>query len=385
MNGIDYTDWDKAEIELLNKAREEINSIDSNLLELLNTRLARSLEIGALKASKNAQIYDLKREQDLLEKLFVLNTDRNGQLQNSNIEAIWREILSISRAIQKKFQVAYLGPEGTFSYYAGQEFLGSQTHFEPCASFQDIFESVYDDKCEVGIVPLENSLYGTVGTCFDLFAKIKVNIIAEFYSQIKLNLLSMEKSLMAIKKVYSHAQPFGQASMWLRKYLPNAELVPVESTALAASLASTEKNSAVIGHFNLSSVFNLNVLANSIENDKKNWTRFVLISKNLSNQNKIKNLLNSDDKIGQYQEKSSVLFIIKDEMGALAKILNCFANANINIVKLESRPIPDECWKYQFFADLACDINEKNHELLVKELNSLCTSFKILGSYRAGK
>ncbi len=361
-------------IEELNATRKKINDIDKQVLKLLNERANCSIEIGKIKASASANVFDAKREKELLDRLFSLNTESYGKLSNTHIQAIWREILSASRSMQQSLKAAYLGPEGTFSYYAGREFLGESAHLEPCTDFLEIFEKVYDGKCAVGVVPLENSLHGTVGTCFDLFGKIDVAIEAEFYSRISLSLLSSEKSLLNIKKVYSHAQPLGQASIWLRKHLPGAELVSVESTAVAATLASTQSASAAIGHVKLGEPLGLNVLASSIENDKKNWTRFVLIT----------NKANANSRVSQSAvNKSSVLFTLKDKVGSLAEVLAFFANANINIQKLESRPMPGEFWKYLFFADLSCDMAERDE--LLNELNELCTSFKVLGSYPAGQ
>ncbi len=375
---INYSNWSSQDIELLNKERKKINVLDEQILSLLNERAHSSLAIGDLKKrnSNSPKIYDAKREQELLQNLYQANTQNSGILTDKHIESIWREIMSSSRALQKNFKLSFLGPEGTFSYFAGKEFFGDNVELLPCADFQEIFENVAEGKCSGGIIPLENSLYGTVGTCFDLFAKIDVAIEAEFYSKISLNILSNETSLPSIKKVYSHAQPLGQASEWLRSHLPQVELIPVESSALAASLAKNEAHSAAIGHQKLSENLDLNILASSIENDKNNWTRFVLITKKSKNQ--ITSLQADSSKI---LDKSSVIFTLKDTVGSLAEILSSFATAKINLQKLESRPMPNQAWKYLFFADLNCNIYAHEHMELIEKLNDQCSSFTILGSY----
>ncbi len=379
MDTLDFVNWKKEDIDALQKQRQKINSLDKKLLKLLNSRAEASFAIGNLKkkVSKDAKIFDAQREKELLEKLFALNSEQDGILSNLHVQCIWREILSASRSLQASTSLAFLGPEGTFSYFAAKEFMGEATDLRACTDFYEIFEKVENGTYSLGFVPLENSLYGTIGSCFDYFAQFDVAIEAEHYSRINLNLLSKEDSFLAIKKVYSHAQPFGQASEWLRANLPHAELIAVESSAMAAILAKEEEGSAVVGHIKLSEDFGLNILAVSIENDKKNWTRFALITKK-TNTKKAKNTDTITKNI-----KSSVLFTLANKVGSLAEILNAFAEAKISLHKLESRPMPREAWKYLFFADLDADINDKSLKPLVKKLKSLSSSFTILGSYPA--
>ncbi len=338
--------------EELGKYTSEIRKVDKELIELLNARVNLSLRADCL------------------------NKENDESLSEKHIQAIWREILSATRDIRSDFKAAYLGPEGTFSYYAGQSYLGSSTKFEPCTDFTEIFQKVSSGTCSVGVVPLENSLYGTVGRCFDLFGLYNVKIEAEFYSRIELSLLSKESSLMNIKTVYSHSQPLGQSVNWLTAHLPNAKRVSVESSALAAHLASNEEGAAAIAHPKVGETLKLNSLAHSIEDDQKNWTRFVIISNGNTNQN----LLEKSD-----IDKSSVLFTIKDKSGALVEVLNMFAKEQVSLQKLESRPMPGECWKYLFFADLSCDICDSKYQQMIDEISEYCTSFKVLGCYTSGQ
>jgi len=144
--------------------------------------------------------------------------------------------------------VAYLGPEGTFSYFAGVEYLGHAASFHPCNDLPQVFADVHSGRCELGVVPLENSLQGTVGVSFDLFLKYDVHIQAELFSPISHCLLSHAASLAEITTVYSHPQPLAQCGGWLRSHLPQAGLIPVESTAAAARMAAANPQSAAIGN-----------------------------------------------------------------------------------------------------------------------------------------
>jgi len=357
----------------LETARRAIDEIDAALLELLNRRANLSLEIGRIKREAAngtpVSIYDPKREQALLDALDAHNA---GPLTHAHIRAIWSEILSSSRALQQPKNVAYLGPEGTFSYFAGIEFLGHSTRFHPCANFEDIFRLVQEGSCDLGVVPLENSLQGTVGQNFDLLWRYDVKICAEFLARIRHSLLSREKDLHAVKIIYSHPQPFAQCNRWLRENCPGAMLIPKESTAAAAG-AATEPETAAIGHVSLGPKLGLNTLASGIEDDPVNWTRFVLITASGSQ---------SESRSGA--NKTSLMFTLPDKAGTLAAVLDELASGGVNMRKLESRPLRGECWKYIFFADVECDLLSGEFTPLVKRLRDKCLSFRILGSYPSG-
>ncbi|MBQ7606677.1 MAG: prephenate dehydratase [Desulfovibrionaceae bacterium] len=357
----------------LSHIRAEIDQVDSELLALLNRRAALSREVGKIKAGELGPIFKPLREHDLLNSLARRN---EGILPEEHMRSIWREILSSSRALQRPQDVAYLGPEGTFSFFAGLEYLGSSAIFHPCRDIAEIFEMVHESKCELGIVPLENSLQGTVGASFDLFLKFPMRIQAELFSRISHCFLTRAHDFSSISTIYSHPQPLAQCSIWLRTHLPNASLIPVESTASAARRASESDSSAAIGHSGLSVRYGLSILASRIEDEPGNWTRFVVIARPAQQAQRT-----SGEKKA---EKTSVLFTLKDRPGALSRVLDCLAKNNINMRKLESRPIKSETWKYVFFADVECDLEAKEYAPLVQSLKEACSSFRILGSYCIG-
>lgn len=365
--------------EKLSAIRKKIDEVDNELLRLFNERSSLSLEVGRIKAGNSDIILKPLRERDLLDKLIKAN---KGPLPDNHLEAIWREILSSSRALQRPQNVAYLGPEGTFSYFAGVEYLGHAAKFRPCRDIMQIFEDVCEGQCELGVVPLENSLQGTVGVSFDLFLKHDVMIEAELYSRISHCLLTNERSLSEIVKVYSHPQPLAQCGGWLRSHLPAAALIPVESTAAAARIAAKEKGAAAIGNGKLGMLEGLDIIARRIEDEPGNWTRFVIIAPAMPSASASRPRPTPGENSGE--AKTSMLFTLPDKPGSLADILRLLANHKVNMRKLESRPMRGQAWKYVFFCDVESDLNLPRHKQLVEQLSQACNSFRILGSYPTG-
>lgn len=353
--------------------RDEIDLIDKAILDLLNRRASCSLGAGKLKADAGAPIFRPVREGLLLEELANANA---GPLPNAHLRAIFREILSSSRALQKPLKVAFLGPDGTFSHMAAMSFFGSTLDFWAVPRLEDVFEAVENRDSELGIVPLENSLHGTVMQSVDLFARHDVHIQAEWFSRISHSVLSRENSLAAVKTVYSHTQALGQCAEWLRMNLPAARLVSMDSTAAAAHKVLAENGAAALGHHNLASRLGLCVLAGNVEDVSDNWTRFVAIG---------------PDPVAKHSaadnaavNKTSVLFTLPDKPGSLASVLQRFAEAGVNMNKLESRPLKSERWKYIFFCDVSCDLTAETLAPLLHDLRGLCHSFRILGGYSTG-
>ncbi|MBQ9405467.1 MAG: prephenate dehydratase [Desulfovibrio sp.] len=365
----------------LTAIRAEIDATDTRLLALLNRRAALSLEVGRIKAEEPGIIFKPLRERELLDTLVGRNT---GPLPGEHVCSIWREILSSSRALQRPQNVAYLGPEGTFSYFAGIDYLGHAAHFRPCNDIAQIFEEVAGRQCELGVVPLENSLQGTVGVSFDLFLKHDVYIQAELFSRISHCLLSNAPSLAQVHTVYSHPQPLAQCGAWLRTHLPGAVFVPVESTAAAAHRAIGQNDTAAIGHAKLADMLGIAILARRIEDETGNWTRFVVIGPGDSRSARAANAQSKTNPAHTGADKTSLLFTTADKAGALSRVLNLLAEHGINMRKLESRPMRGQRWKYVFFADVESDLEDPCYDPLIEELREACTSFRILGSYPTG-
>jgi len=365
--------------ERLHALRDEIDAADKELLRLLNQRALLSLEVGRVKeqlseAGSPGSIFNPQRERQVLDNLASWN---RGALPQQHIENIWREIFSSSRALQRPLRVAYLGPEGTFSHHAALEFLGASLHFIPQTDLPDVFRAVHEHRCDLGIVPLENSLQGSVGQALDLFFEYSLDIQAELYYRINHSLLSRECAMSDVHTVYSHSQPLAQCGAWLRANLPQARLIPMESTTAAARRAAQEPGTAAIAHRNLADPLHLHLVSTHIQDAPNNWTRFAIISR-------LPVLPVKQVKSAQKTAISSLIFTLPDKAGALAAVLNVLAQAGLNMRKLESRPLRTENWKYIFFADLECNL--KNPQLLpvLEQVSALCAHCRILGVYPAG-
>lgn len=356
-----------ADQKFLSAVRREIDWVDEEILELLNKRARISKRVGRLKAGSDEPVFKPFREKQLLDKLAGKNP---GPLPPDHLRAIYKEIISSSRSLQRPERVVYLGPEGTFSHLAAMEFLGESPDYTPRATFADAFAAVAGKEADLAVIPLENSLQGTVGQTLDLFYMYEAFIQAEMYARIVHNLLSAEADLKAVTEVHSHPQALGQCAGWLRRELPDAVQVPASSTAEAASRVAKIPGAAAIAHHRLASNGNLNVLAVNIADEPENWTRFCVVA-------------------GQplrdgTPDKTSVLFTLPDKPGSLAAVLGKLAEHGVNMTKLESRPLRGEAWKYVFFADLQCDLYDPEYKPVLAALRENCHTLRLLGSYPSG-
>jgi len=358
---------DPARDAILSEVRVAIDQLDLDILTLLNRRAELARRVGSLKAGSDEPVFKPFREKEVLERLEKANP---GPLPAEHLRAIYREIMSSSRRLQRTQKVAYLGPEGTFSYFAAVSYLGKSADFEPRRTIDDVFEAVALRDAELGVAPLENSLQGTVGQTLDLFMRHEVFIQAELYCKISHALLSKGTDISRIEEVYSHPQPLAQCGAWLKAHLPMARIIPTDSTAAAAKRVAFNPKAAAIGHVKLAGMMHLNVLANRIEDLPDNWTRFLVIGP-------------AETKQGN-RDKTSILFTLPDKPGALSQVLNRLAVEGINMTKLESRPLRGERWKYVFFADLQCDLAREEYKKTLEELRQTVQGLRILGSYPAG-
>jgi chorismate mutase/prephenate dehydratase len=354
--------------EALLELRQGIDATDDAILALLNKRANLSLEVGRKKAGRDSAVFKPFREQEVLARLAAENP---GPLPADHLLAIYREILSSSRRLQRPERVAYLGPEGTFSHFAAMAALGHSPDFLPQTTIGDVFAAVASRQADLGIVPLENSLQGTVGQSLDHFQRHDVFIQAEISCRVSHALLSTATDIEAIDTVYSHPQPLAQCATWLKTHLPKAKIIPTDSTAAAALRLAGEPHAASIGHVKLAAMHGLNILASPIEDLPDNWTRFFIIG--------------PEDTKQQTRDKTSVLFTVPNKPGSLYQVLSHLAGEGINLTKLESRPIRGEKWQYVFFADLQCDLTREEYKKLLSTLREQTLSLRILGCYPVGR
>ena len=270
--------------------------------------------------------------------------------------------------------VAFQGERGAFSEIASKKFFTSKIITSPSFSFEEVFIKVKKEAADFGIIPIENSLYGSVFESYDLLLKYSLTIIGELNLQINHHLLASDKyKLNQIKKVYSHPQALGQCSDFLKK-LKNAELVPTYDTAGSALISLKDKSTAnaAVASREASEIYNLKILKSNIQNNRENFTRFLVISKS-KNHAHYKN------------PKTSICFELKSMPGALFKALSVFALREIDLLKIESRPIPHKPFQYTFYTDLLGSLDDEKVKKAINHLSEISISIKKFGTYETGR
>lgn len=351
----------------LKELRDQINSIDNQLLNLLQKRAEISKKVGSLKADSGSQIYVPHREYQILSQLKRKN---HGIYPEDSINKIWTEIFSASRAVQVPNRVAFLGPPGSFGHMASLCFFGTKAVMIPVTPQTDIFTEVETERANFGVVAIENSVYGTVRDVLERFQHTSLNICAEIYQSIKHHLIS-RSSINEIERIYSHSQPFAQCRIWLNKNMKSVEQIEVVSTSDAAQRASEEPNTAAIASKLASEIYEVPVIADSIMDEPDNTTRFLVIG---------------DQIIGSTgNDCTSIFFAINDKIGALYEILGVLEKHKLNLSYLESLPSRSRPWEYIFFADIDGHTDDANLHSVLTDLEVLCRNVKILGSYPRGE
>lgn len=349
---------------LLEKLREEIREKDREIVRLLNERARISVRIGQVKGQEGLAVYDPVQEAKVLDDLNTLN---EGPLSDRQVSSIYREIISASRDLQKPVAVAFLGPEASFSHLAARLHFGAAGRFVPEPDIARVFDEVEKGALDWGVVPVENSLEGSVNVTLDRLILTPLKIRAEMYLRISQCLISEAKSFRNVKTVYSHPQGLAQCQAWLRAHLPNSVWSETESTAAAAQLVQGRKNAAAIGSALAASAYGLTVLASGIEDNPSNTTRFLVVGRG--------------DNPPTGDDKTSVIFATQDVPGSLHRALASFARRKINLAKIESHPVKERVWEYLFFVDMIGHRQDKGVKNCLAELKDKTVYLKILGSY----
>lgn len=351
----------------LNTLRKKIDSIDTHIVQLLNTRAEVSSHIAQLKRTTGKSIYSPEREREVLKKIASVN---KGILSIRSLEAIYREIMSASLSLGEPLKIAYLGPEASFSNLAAMKRFGSQVEFVATDNIAEVFLEVEKDNADYGVVPVENSIEGAVSHTLDMFVDFDLKICSEIMLDVAHNLLAncpKEK----IARVYSNPYVFGQCRLWLQENLSRAEEIEVPSTTRAAQIAAKEKNSACIASLLAAKIYKLKIIASDIEDSPHNITRFMVIGKT--------------DVPPTNHDKTSIMFSIKDKIGALHDMLLPFKKYKINLTKIESRPSKRKAWDYYFYVDLEGHRENLHVKKALLELENKCKFLKVLGSYPVGE
>jgi chorismate mutase/prephenate dehydratase len=353
----------------LQELREQIDTVDTELVTLLNRRAELSLEVGRRKAgSANQRYFAPERERDLIQRLFALHT---GPLPKEALLAVYREIISASIALQKPMTVAYWGPPGTFTEMASLKRFGSSAAYHDCPSIAEVFGEVERGRADYGVVPVENSTDGVVPYTLDMFHETSLKVCAEIYVTIVQNLLTHAKDLGQIQRLYSAPIVIAQCRHWLDTHLPNVEILETQPTSKAAERAAADPNGAAIAPLRASEVYQVPILFDSIQDSPHNRTRFLVIGRN--------------EPPPTGRDKTSLLFAVKNEPGGLSRALRVFEAHQINMSMITSRPTRNMAWEYVQFVDFAG--HEQHPEILaaLEELRAHTTFVNVLGSYPEGE
>jgi chorismate mutase/prephenate dehydratase len=347
----------------LQQLRQQIDALDVQIVRLLNDRAKVVVEIGKLKQQTNAPIYAPDREKLVLEKVRELN---QGPLPDRCLEAVYRELMSGSFALEKPLRIGYLGPAGTFSHAAALRKFGSSVEYVPLADISSVFEEVVRGHIDYGLVPVENSLHGGVIDTLDAFLNSSARICAEVRITIHHYLLAREP-WEKVRSIYSKPEVFSQCRKWLSAVAKDRDIQGVASTSKAAELAAQQEGVAAIGTKIAGELHGLQVLFENIEDDCENETRFLVIGREPARRT-------GDD-------KTAIMFTTAHKPGALAEVLDVFKENGINLTDIEKRPSKKVNWEYYFFIDAQSHIDDPSMKKAVEQAKAHCLQLTVLGSY----
>ena len=370
--------------------RKRIDCIDDELVHLFVERMEIARQVAQYKKENNLPIYAPAREREKLKDV----ANKAGEEMDDYIRSLYSMIFEISRSYQSKCNnqetklykqvtsaiestpklfpqapmVACQGVEGAYSQIACERIFKSPSimYFK---NFDGVFQAIDKGLCQYGILPIENSTAGSVKKVYDLMIHHNFSIVRTFRLKIDHNLLALPGArLLDIKEIYSHEQAISQCADFL-KTMPGVKVIPVENTAIAASMvaSSGRRDIAALSSKNCEELYGLTSLADSIQDKGNNRTRFICISKNLE--------------VYPGSDKTSIMMILPHKPGALYRVLARMYVLGINVIKLESRPIPDRDFEFMFYFDLETSIYSTEFVQLICELDDMCEEFKYLGSY----
>lgn len=375
----------------LTEIRQQIDAIDSQLVDLFCQRMALSAQVADYKKANGLPVYVPARERAILQKV----AQKAGPEFEKDARILYSTLFELSRGYQNRRNgavsplyetintaiaqtpslfpqapmVACQGVEGAYSQIACEKIFQNPfiLYFK---NFEGVFNAIEQGLCQYGILPIENSTAGSVNKVYDLMVRHNFSIVRTFRMKVDHNLLVQPGTrLEDIREIYSHEQAIGQCADFLQA-LPGVTIVPVSNTAVAAQMVSQSSRTdiAAISSRACAELYGLSVLNHSIQDNGNNHTRFICISKNLE--------------IYPGSDRTSIMLILNHKPGALHKVLSRMYTLGINVTKLESRPIPDREFEFMFYFDLETSIYSQEFIALMCELEDMCEEFKYLGSYR---
>jgi chorismate mutase/prephenate dehydratase len=348
----------------IQELRRKIDELDDKLVDLLNERARIVIEVGNIKKAEKLDFHSPSREREILERLAARNT---GPFPQNTLKAVYHEILSSSLSLERPLKVAYLGPRATFTHQASMQQFGLEAQYVAVENIKDVFNEVERGRADYGVVPIENSTSGAVIYTLDMFIDSDLKIYAEILLEVSQHLLNKSGRVEDIRKVYTISPAAAQCRQWLEKNLPGVPVLDAPSTARAAEMAADDPAAGAIASEMAALLYGLQIAARKIEDNTSNITRFLVIARK------------SPGRTGN--DKTSIMFSIKDKVGALYTMLAPFAESGINLNRLDARPSGRKVWDYVFFLDMEGHIEDEKVAAAIERLRQDCMFLKVLGSY----
>ena len=344
--------------------RAKIDQIDKQLVEMINKRAECAIEIGKTKTKGAKSIFAPEREVQVLNGVLRNN---KGPLSDKTMSAIFREVISACRALEKPISVAYFGPAGSNTHMASILKFGDSTDFVPCNTIPDVFSAVERRQTNYGVVPVENSTEGIVNHTLDMFLLSDLRICAEINAPISHNLLSCGEDIAQVKRVYSIGQAIAQCRNWLATHLPGVEVLEVSSPSKAAKMCEGYPSSAAIASALAAKEYNLNIIEEGIEDNPHNKTRFLVVGYSRPNPSG--------------KDKTSLVYAVPHKSGSLYHSLRVFDEQGVNLTMIESRPTKQMPWEYIFFVDCQGHEEGESMQRALAGLGEMALFVRVLGSY----
>ena len=350
----------------IKKLRSYIDSIDEQLLKLLNERAHYAIEIGKVKkkSNENATTYRPAREAAHLRALLSNNL---GPLPRNTVAMLFQEIISACRALEQKLTVVFLGPSGTYTEQAVFKHFGRRISLKACPTIAEVFRSIATNKAYYGVVPVENSSEGSVSNTLDYFMENDVKIVGESELRINHCLLSKQSHIKDIENIYGHSQALAQCRRWLAVHVPDNVQINAESSSHAIQQLESDGHAAAIASAHAAQLYKLNIIARDIEDSTRNTTRFFVLGHHCPE--------------ASGHDKTSVLILTQHKAGSLARLLQILADQNINLTRIESRPSGRANWEYAFFLDIEGHCEDPQIKNGLAQLRKEADFYKLLGSY----
>ena len=349
----------------LEELRKKIDEADNKIVKLIAERIRIAEEIGREKSKRGKQIEDVERERRVLER--VRRIAREENINQEDIESIYEQIVTISKSVQGTV-VAFQGEIGAYGEEAAFQFFGSSIQVKPCETLDDVFKVVEQGEARFGVVPIENSLEGSISRAYDLLLDSSLRVSGETELRVSHCLIANpETHLGLIKRVYSHPQALAQCRAFL-KHL-DCELIPTYNTAASVKMIKEQgiTDGGAVASARAAEIYGMKVIAKEIEDNPNNFTRFFIVSK--------------QDSPPSGNDKTSIVFSVKHKPGTLYEFLRELAARNINLTKIESRPTRQKPWEYNFYLDFEGHREDKLSKEVLESLDQVSLFIKVLGSY----